>query len=117
MGYFMDGGFQRLQVAHALLDGDSLFYQVIVAVAPAGDVLKRDRNGRNGLQCGEKVSILFHAASQLVHGDAGQGFSLGLRHIEHRHWLERLDYNFSFFGGSLVGRRVDTLYLAPDGVR
>ena len=78
MGDLMDSGFQGLQFAHALVDGDALFLQVVVAVRPALDVLKGDGDGGSPLQGGEEVLIPLHAAGQLVHGDVGYLPALGL---------------------------------------
>ena len=78
VGNLMDGGFQVLQLTHALVNGDALFLQMVIAVRPALDVLKGDGDGGSPLQCGEKVLIPLHAAGQLVHGDVGYLPALGL---------------------------------------
>ena len=83
VGDLMDSGFQVLQLTHALVNGDALFLQVVIAVRPALDVLKGDGDGGSPLQGGEEVLIPFHAAGQLVHGDVGYLPALGLGHIEH----------------------------------
>ena len=67
-----------LKLTHALVNGDALFLQVVIAVRPALDVLKGDGNGRSPLQGGEEVLIPLHAAGQLVHGDVGYFPALGL---------------------------------------
>ncbi len=107
VGDLMDGGFQGLQFAHALVDGDALFLQVVVAVRPALDVLKGDGDGGSPLQGGEEVLIPLHAAGQLVHGDVGYLPALGLGHVEHRHHLKGGDGHFLFLGQRLPVRAGD----------
>ena len=74
----MDGGFQRLQFAHALVNGNALFLQVIIAVCAAFDLFKADRHGGSSFKGCEKVLVLLHVARQFVHTDIGKLFAFGL---------------------------------------
>ena len=65
----MDGRFQGLQLTHALVNGNPLFFQMEVAVCAALDVLKGNRNRRRLFQRGEKILILFRAAGQFGHSN------------------------------------------------
>lgn len=46
VGDFVNGGFERLQLAHTLVKRDALVLQVIIAVCAALDFLKADGDGR-----------------------------------------------------------------------
>lgn len=64
MGNLMDSRFQGLQFTHALVNGNALFFQMVVAVCGALDILKGNRHRRRLFQRGEKI-LIYHA---LKHG-------------------------------------------------
>lgn len=77
-----------LDFAHALLNGDPVFYMGEVAFCPVGDVFKGNRDRRQFLERIKKGGVVVYAAGQLVHRDVGKLFSVGLGHIENTHYLE-----------------------------
>lgn len=119
MGDLMDGRFQGLQLTHALVNGNPLFFQMVVAVCAALDVLKSNRHRRRLFQRGEKILILFHAAGQLGHGNVRDFFALGLAHVKDCDDAKDRDFNFPFLGDGLavcadyrlLSSRVDFLHL------
>ena len=119
MGDLMDSRFQGLQLTHALVNGNPLFFQMVVAVCAALDVLKGNRHRRRLFQRGEKILILFHAAGQLGHGNVRDFLALGLAHVKDRDDAKGRDFNFPFLGYGLavcadhrlLGSRVDFLHL------
>ena len=119
MGDLMDGRFQGLQFTHALVNGNPLFFQMVVAVCAALDVLKGNRHRRRLFQRGEKILILFHAAGQLGHGNVRDFLALGLAHVKDCDDAKGRDFNFPFLGNGLavcadhrlLSSRVDFLHL------
>ena len=119
MGNLMDSRFQRLQFTHALVNGNTLFFQMVVAVYAALDVLKGNRNRRCLFQRGKKILILFHAAGQFGHGNVWDFLALGLAHVKDCDDAKGRDFNFPFLGNGLavcadyrlLGSRVDFLQL------
>ena len=82
MGDFVNGRLDGLQFAHALLNSNPLFRQVVVAVRASGDVLKTNRDGGGLFQRLEKILVLLHAARQFLHPQRGQRLPLGLAHVK-----------------------------------
>ena len=119
MGDLMDSRFQCLQLTHALVNGNPLFFQMVVAVCAALDVLKGNRHRRRLFQRGEKILILFHAAGQLGHGNVRDFLALGLAHVKDCDDAKGRDFNFPFLGDRLavcadhrlLGSRVNFLHL------
>ena len=88
VGNFMDGRFDGLQLAHALLNCNAVVEQMKVTVRPALDVLKPDGHRGCLLQRLEKILVVLHAAGQFIHCNRGQRFALGLADIEHGNHLK-----------------------------
>ena len=118
MGDFMDSGFKGLQVAHALVNGNPLFLQVVIAVCAALDFLKANRDRGSLFQCCEKVLEAVNVPGQLVHGYIRQLPPLGLGHIKDGYYLVGGYLDFLFLGNGLPvlpdnrlpGLRVGFLY-------
>ena len=117
VGDFVNGGFERLQLAHTLVKCDALVLQVIIAVCAALDFLKADGDGRGLFKGCEKITVLLHIARQRVHGNIRQFLSLGLRHVKDRYHLVGGYGDLLFLGDGLsvpadhglLGLRVDFL--------
>ena len=117
VGDFVNGGFERLQLAHALVKRNALVLQVIIAVCAALDFLKADGDGRGLFKGCEKITVLLHIACQRVHGNIRQFLSLGLGHVKDGHHLVGGYGDLFFFGyglavpadHGLLGLRVDFL--------
>ena len=78
MGDLMDQGLNRLQLAHALVNGNALVLQMVVPVCAAFDFLKGDGDGRSLLQSLEKILVLLYAARQRVYRNVRDLPALGL---------------------------------------
>jgi len=72
VGDFVNGGFERLQLAHTLVKRNTLILQVIIAVCAALDFLKADGDGRGLFKGCEKITVLLHISRQRVHGNIRQ---------------------------------------------
>ena len=122
VGDFVNGGFERLQLAHTLVKRDALVLQVIIAVCAALDFLKADGDGRGLFKGCEKITVLLHIACQRVHGNIRQFLSLGLRHVKDRYHLVGGYGDLLFLGDGLsvpadhglLGLRVDFLRFLLD---
>ena len=122
VGDFVNGGFERLQLAHTLVKRDALVLQVIIAVCAALDFLKADGDGRGLFKGCEKITVLLHIARQRVHGNIRQFLSLGLGHVKDGHHLVGGYSDLLFLGDGLsvpadhglLGLRVDFLRFLLD---
>ena len=122
MGDLVNGGFERLQLAHALVKRNALVLQVIIAVCAALDFLKADGDGRGFFKGCEKIAVLLHIACQGVHGNIRQLLSLGLGHVKDGHHLVGGYGDLLFLGDGLsvpaehwlLGLRVDFLRFLLD---
>ena len=122
VGDFVNGGFERLQLAHTLVKRDALVLQVIIAVCAALDFLKADGDGRGLFKGCEKITVLLHIACQRVHGNIRQFLSLGLGHVKDGHHLVGGYGDLLFLGDGLsvpadhglLGLRVDFLRFLLD---
>ena len=122
VGDFVNGGFERLQLAHALVKRDALVLQVIIAVCAALDFLKANGDGRGLFKGCEKITVLLHIACQRVHGNIRQFLSLGLGHVKDGHHLVGGYSDLLFLGDrlsvpadhGLLGLRVDFLRFLLD---
>ena len=92
----MDSGFEGLQLAHALINSDTLILQVIVAMCATYDFFKTNRDRRSLFKGCEKVLVTLNVPGQLVNRNIRQFFSLGLRHIKNRYHLISGYGNFLF---------------------
>ena len=102
MGNLVDGCFDGLQLAHALLNCNAVVEQMKVPVRPALYVLKPDWHRGSLLQRLEKILVVLHAAEQFIHRDRGQRFALGLADIEHGNHLKGRNLYRFFFGQRLA---------------
>ena len=98
MGDLMDGRFDGLQLAHALLNCNAVVEQMKVTVRLALNVLKPDGHRGCLFQRLEKILVALHTAGQFIHGNGRQRFALGLADIEHRHHLKGRNLYRLFFG-------------------
>ena len=122
VGDFVNGGFERLQLAHTLVKRNTLVLQVIIAVCAALDFLKADGDGRGLFKGCEKITVLLHIARQRVHGNIRQFLSLGLGHVKDGHHLVGGYGDLLFLGDGLsvlanhglLGLRVDFLRFLLD---
>ena len=122
VGDFVNGGFERLQLAHTLVKRDALVLQVIIAVCAALDFLKADGDGRGLFKGCEKITVLLHIACQRVNGNIRQFLSLGLGHVKDGHHLVGRYSDLLFLGDGLsvpadhglLGLRVDFLRFLLD---
>ena len=93
-----------MQLAHVIVNGNSFFRKMIVAVGASLDMFKSNRNRGCLFQCRKKVLILRHIAGQLVYSDRGKLFSFRLRYIKDRYHLVGRNGDFLFFGNRLSVR-------------
>lgn len=82
VGCLMDQRFQRLRLAHALVDVDFLLQQVIAAF---GRLRLSELNGHRGqlFYRRHELCVLRHFAGQLVHAVGGEFLPLRLAYVEH----------------------------------
>ena len=122
VGDFVNGGFERLQLAHTLVKRNALVLQVIITVCAALYFLKADGDGRGLFKGCEKITVLLHIACQRVHGNIRQFLSLGLGHVKDGHHLVGGYGDLLFLGDGLsvpadhglLGLRVDFLRFLLD---
>ena len=88
MGNLMDSGFHRLDFAHAVLNGNAVFYMREVAFCSTGNVLEGDRDGRFLLESFKKGSVVFHAAGQFINCNVREFLAVCLRDIEDAYHLK-----------------------------
>ena len=84
---FMYRRFQGLNLAHALVNGNALVLQMVVAMRATRYLLKADRNRGSLFKGSEKIPVTLHVACQFVNGNVGKLFPLGLGNVENRHYL------------------------------
>jgi len=97
MGNLVDGRFDGLQLAHALLNCNAVVEQMKVPMRAALDVLKPDGHRGCLLQRLEKILVVLHAAGQFIHSNGRQWFTLSLADIEHGHHLKGRNLYRLFF--------------------
>ena len=124
MGDLMDGGADRLHLAHALPDGDALAVQTEIAVHVRCHGLERDWDRRGPPQGLQKRLVLPHVAGEVL-CQLRERFPIGLRYIEHRHRAEQGHLELLFLHNDVTvlvqhgrfGVRVDLLplHLPDDG--
>ena len=78
----MDGGADRLHLAHALADSDALIVQRKVAVHILRHLLKDDWNRRGALQRLHEHLVVLHISGEVCR-KLRKGLALGLLHIEY----------------------------------
>ena len=93
MGDLMDGGTDRLHLAHALPDGDGLSAIVAKTVRFRLQRRKDNRHGRRSPQGLYENLIVLHIAGQRA-GQLGKRLSLGLGYVKDLHRVEQGDFDF-----------------------
>ena len=86
VGDLMDGGADRLHLAHAFADSDALFVHGEVAVHILRQLLKEDGDGRAAAQSFHERPVILHVPRK-VRRQLRQGLACGLLHVEHHHGL------------------------------
>ena len=82
----MDGGADRLHLAHAFSEDDALFVHGEVAVHILRQLLKADGDGRTAAQSFHKHLVILHVPRK-VRRKLRQGLACGLLHVEYHHGL------------------------------
>ena len=90
-----------MQLAHALIKGNTLVLQVVVTMCAALDFFKADRNRRSLFKGSENVLVMLHVPGQHIYGNVGDFLSLGLRYVKDRYHLKGGDCDFLFLGYGL----------------
>ena len=90
-----------MQLAHALIKGNTLVLQVVVPVCAALDFLKSNGNRGSLFKGSENVLVMLHISGQHIYGNVGDFLALGLRYIKDRYHLKGGDCDFLFFGYGL----------------
>ena len=90
-----------MQLAHALIKGNTLVLQVVVTMCAALDFFKADRNRRSLFKGSENVLVMLHVPGQHIYGNVGDCLSLGLRYVKDRYHLKGGDCDFLFLGYGL----------------
>ena len=102
MGNLMNCRFYRLDLAHALLNGNAAILQMVIALRASGYILKAYRDGRFLLERIKEGSVVFHAACQLVYNDVGKLLAVGLGNIEYADHLEAGAHHLDKLGDRLA---------------
>ena len=90
-----------MQLAHALIKGNTFVLQMVVSVCAALDFLKSNGNRGSLFKGSENVLVMLHISSQHIYGNVGDFLALGLRYIKDRYHLKGGDCDFLFFGYGL----------------
>ena len=90
-----------MQLAHALIKGNTLVLQVVVPVCAALDFLKSNGNRGSLFKGSENVLVMLHISGQHIYGNVGDFLALGLRYIKDRYHLKGGDCDFLFFSYGL----------------
>ena len=101
VGDLVNGGFDRLDFAHALLNGNAAFNRREESLCTARNVLKGNRDGRFLLERIEERLVVFDGAFQLIDDDVRKLLAVRLGDIEHAHHLEGRAQNLNRLCDSL----------------
>ena len=101
VGDFVNGGFDRLDFAHALLNGNAAFNRREESLCTARNVLKGNRDGRFLLERIEERLVVFDGAFQLIDDDVRKLLAVRLGNIKDTHHLEGRTQNLNRFCDSL----------------
>ena len=101
MGDLVNGGFDRLDFAHALLNGNAAFNRREESLCTARNVLKGNRDGRFLLERIEERLVVFDGAFQLIDDDVRKLLAVRLGNIKDTHHLEGRTQNLNCFCDSL----------------
>ena len=97
----MDGGADRLHLAHALADSDALFVHGEVAVHILRQLLKGNGYGRAAAQGFHEYLVILHVPRK-VRRQLRQGLACGLLHVEHHHGLVHGDLHRLFLRDNIA---------------
>ena len=101
VGDLMDGGADRLHLAHAFADSDTLFVHGEVTVHILRQLLKEDGYGRTAAQSFHKHLVILHVPRK-VRRQLRQGLACGLLHVEHHHGLVHGDLHRLFLRDNIA---------------
>ena len=90
-----------MQLAHALIKGNTLVIQVVVPVCAALDFLKSNGNRGSLFKGSENVLVMLYVPGQHIYGNVGDFLALGLRYIKDRYHLKGGYRDFLFLGYGL----------------
>ena len=97
----MDGGADRLYLAHAFADSDALFVHGEVTVHILRQLLKEDGDGRAAAQSFHEHPVILHVPRK-VRRQLRQGLACGLLHVEHHHGLVHGDLHRLFLRDNIA---------------
>ena len=100
VGDLVNGGFDRLDFAHALLNGNAAFNRREESLCTARNVLKGNRDGRFLLERIEERLVVFDGAFQLIDDDVRKLLAVRLRDIKDTHHLKGRTQDFDCFRDS-----------------
>jgi len=101
VGDLVNGGFDRLDFAHAFLNGNAAFNRREESLCAARNILKGNRNGRFLLERIEERLVVFDGAFQLIDDDVRKLLAVRLGNIKDTHHLEGRTQNLNCFCDSL----------------
>ena len=101
VGDLVNGGFDRLDFAHALLNGNAAFNRREESLCTARNVLKGNRDGRFLLERIEERLVVLDGAFQLIDDDVRKLLAVRLGNIKDTHHLEGRTQNLNCFCDSL----------------
>ena len=90
-----------MQLAHALIKGNTLVLQVVVTMCATLDFFKADRNRRSLFKGSENVLVMLYVPGQHIYGNIGDFPALGLRYVKDRYHLKGGYRDFLFLGYGL----------------
>ena len=97
----MNGGFDRLDFAHALLNGNTAFNRREESLCAARNILKGNWDGRLLLERIEERLVVLDGAFQLIDDDVRKLLAIRLGNIKDTHHLEGRTQNLDRFRDSL----------------
>ena len=101
VGDLVNGGFDRLDFAHALLNGNAAFNRREESLCTARNVLKGNWDGRFLLERIEERLVVLDGAFQLIDDDVRKLLAVRLGNIEDAHHLEGRTKNLNRLRDSL----------------
>ena len=101
MGDLVNGGFDRLDFAHALLNGNAAFNRREESLCTARNVLKGNRDGRFLPKRVEERLVVFDGAFQLIDDDVRKLLAVRLGNIKDTYHLEGRTQDLNRFRDSL----------------
>ena len=101
MGDLVNGGFDRLDFAHALLNGNAAFNRREESLCTARNVLKGNRDGRFLPERVEERLVVFDGAFQFIDDDVRKLLAVRLGNIEDTDHLEGRTQNLNRLRDSL----------------